>query len=225
MSDEINVGLTTRSVFGKGASRRLRRDNLVPAIVYGDDKEPQAVQIKHNEVWKHLENPAFYSQLLTVSVDGEEPVRCILRDVQRHPYKQQVLHLDFMRVTAGAEMEFTVPIEFLNEDDCVGVRNEGGVIFHYLNEVTIACRPRDLPENITVDMHNVSVGDAVHLADLVMPEDVRLADLDPEDETTNHAVAAVQMPRVQVEEEEEGEETEAGDVPTVSDEEAGDGDD
>ena len=144
MSDEnISVNATSRSVFGKGASRRLRRDNLVPAILYGADQEPQAIQLKHNEVVKHLEGEAFYSQLLSVSVDGGEGVRSLLKDVQRHPYKQQILHLDFVRVVAGAELQVSVPLHFINEDVCVGVKS-GGIISHNDNEVLIACLPRHI---------------------------------------------------------------------------------
>jgi len=199
MSDDLDVAATSRNVFGKGASRRLRRDNLVPAILYGDSKDPQPIQLKHNEVIKHLENEAFYSQLLQVSVDGGEQVRCILRDVHRHPYKQQILHLDFLRVVAGAEMKFNVPLNFIGEEDSPGVKNEAGIITHNENEVAIFCLPRNLPENIEVDMSDAVVGDAVYLSDLKMPEGVRIADLDEDDADTNRMVASVQKPRLEVE--------------------------
>ena len=199
MSDDINVNATSRSVFGKGASRRLRRDNLVPAIVYGADQEPQAIQLKHNEVIKHLENEAFYSQLLQLSVDGGEPVRTLLKDVQRHPYKQQILHLDFVRVVAGAELQVAVPLHFINEDICVGVKNEGGNISHTENEVLVACRPRDIPENIEVDMAALAVGESVTLSNLTMPEGVRLVDLNEAGDDSDRQVAAVNAPRVEAE--------------------------
>jgi len=213
MSDDLNVAVTSRNVFGKGASRRLRRDNLVPAILYGDSKEPVPIQLKHNEVIKHLENEAFYSQLLSVSVDGAESERCILRDVHRHPYKQQILHMDFMRVVAGAEMRFTVPLNFVGEEDCPGVKNEAGIVSHNENEVAIFCLPRNLPENITVDMSEMSIGDAVNLSDLPMPEGVRLADLDTEDPDTDRMVAGVQKPRVEIDPDEEAD-GEGGDAAT-----------
>lgn len=199
MSDDINVNATSRSVFGKGASRRLRRDNLVPAILYGADQEPQAIQLKHNEVIKHLENEAFYSQLLQLSVDGGESVRTLLKDVQRHPYKQQILHLDFVRVVAGAELQVAVPLNFINEDVCVGVKNGGGIISHTENEVLVACRPRDIPENIEVDMAALAVGESVHLSNLVMPEGVRLVDLHEAGDDFDRQVAAVNAPRVEAE--------------------------
>ncbi len=199
MSDDINVIATSRSVFGKGASRRLRRDNLVPAILYGADQEPQAIQLKHNEVIKHLENEAFYSQLLQLSVDGGEPVRTLLKDVQRHPYKQQILHLDFVRVVAGAELQVSVPLHFINEDICVGVKNQGGNISHTENEVLVACRPRDIPENIEVDMAALAVGESVTLSNLTMPEGVRLVDLNEAGDDSDRQVASVNAPRVEAE--------------------------
>ncbi len=199
MSDDINVIATSRSVFGKGASRRLRRDNLVPSILYGADQEPQAIQLKHNEVIKHLENEAFYSQLLQLSVDGGEPVRTLLKDVQRHPYKQQILHLDFVRVVAGAELQVSVPLHFINEDICVGVKNQGGNISHTENEVLVACRPRDIPENIEVDMAALAVGESVTLSNLTMPEGVRLVDLHEAGDDSDRQVASVNAPRVEAE--------------------------
>lgn len=199
MSDDITVNATSRSVFGKGASRRLRRDNVVPAVVYGDSKEPQAVQLKHNEVTKHLENEAFYSQLLSLSVDGGEPVRALLKDVQRHPYKQQILHMDFVRVVAGAELQVSVPLHFINEDVCAGVKTGGGIISHNENEVLVACRPRDIPEGIDVDMAELDIGGSIHLSQLVMPEGVRLVDLNEAGDDSDRIVAAVNAPRVEAE--------------------------
>ncbi|MFK7857278.1 MAG: 50S ribosomal protein L25/general stress protein Ctc [Granulosicoccus sp.] len=214
MSDDITVNATSRSVFGKGASRRLRRDNLVPGIIYGDNKEPQAIQLKANEVFKHLQNEAFYSQLLQVSVDGGEPARSILKDVQRHPFKQQILHLDFMRVVAGAELQVSVPLHYMNEDICVGAK-AGGIITHNENEVLVACRPRDIPESIEVDMTSLEVGDSVTLSQLTLPEGVRLVDLHEAGDDSDRQVAAVNAPRVEAEPSDD--DAPAPDVPTASD--------
>ena len=225
MSDDINVHAESRNVFGKGASRRLRRENLVPAIVYGDGKDPQSIQLKHNEVVKHLEGEAFYSQLLMLDVDGGEPVRTILKDVQRHPYRQQILHMDFLRVTAGAELQVSVPLHWIGEDECPGVKNENGIVTHNDNEVAVACRPRDIPANIEVDMSNMAVGDSVHLSDLVMPEGVRLVDLVEKGDDSDRVVAAVLPPRVEVDPDEEAAD-EAGESPVEGGESAeADGDD
>ena len=213
MSDDINVVAASRDVFGKGASRRLRRENLVPAVVYGDSKEPQPVQLRHNEVIKHLENERFYSQLLQLSVDGAEPVRAILKDVQRHPYRQQILHMDFLRVTAGAELQVNVPLHFEGEADNDAVKNHGGVIVHSENEVLVACRPRDIPENLVVDMSGLAIGDSVKLSELRLPEGVRIVGLDPEDDMTDRQVAAVNAPRV--EEPEEDLDTETPDTEAI----------
>jgi len=210
MSDDINVIATSRSVKGKGASRRLRRDNLVPAIIYGDSKEPESIQLKHNEVQKHLENEAFYSQLLMVSIDGGEPVRSVLRDVHRHPFKQQILHMDFMRVVAGAELQVNVPLHFINEDICVGVKTGGGMIIHNENEVTIACLPRNIPESIEVDMAAIDIGGSVHFSELTLSEGVRLVDLNEPGDDSDRSVAAVNAPRVEVEPEDEAPEADAG---------------
>ena len=221
MSDEnISVNATSRSVFGKGASRRrLRRDNLVPAILYGADQEPQAIQLKHNEVVKHLEGEAFYSQLLSVSVDGGEGVRSLLKDVQRHPYKQQILHLDFVRVVAGAELQVSVPLHFINEDVCVGAK-AGGIISHNDNEVLIACLPRHIPANIEVDMSKLDIGDSVHLSQLILPEGVRLVDLHEAHDDSDRQVVGVNAPRVEVESDDEDEVAgdTAAEVPTAGDE-------
>ncbi len=217
MSDDINVVATSRDAFGKGASRRLRRENLVPAIVYGDGKDPQPVQLRHNEVLKHLDNERFYSQLLQLSVDGGEPVRAILKDVQRHPYRLQILHMDFLRVTAGAELQVNVSLHFDGEDENDAVKNHGGVIVHSENELTVACRPRDIPEYLTVDMRGLGIGDSVRLSDLKLPEGVRIVGLDPEDDMTDRQVAAVNAPRVEEPEADEDIDTVATQSPDPAD--------
>lgn len=168
-------------------------------------------------MFKHLENEAFYSQLIQVSVDGGEPARSILKDVQRHPFKQQILHMDFMRVVAGAELQVSVPLNYINEEVCVGVKNGGGMIIHNENEVLIACRPRDIPENIEVDMGQLNIGDSVHLSQLSMPEGVRLVELQEAGDDSDRQLAAVNAPRVEAEPSED-EDAPSPDVPTASDE-------
>lgn len=211
MSDGINVQAVSRNEKGKGASRRLRRDNLVPAILYGAEADPQPIALKHNEVVKHLENEGFYSQLLMLSVDGGEPVRTLLRDVQRHPYRQQILHLDFQRVVAGAELHVSVPLHFINEDKCHGVKTEGGMISHNLTDVEVACRPRDIPEYLEVDMLELKIGDSVHLSDLKLPEGVRLVHFKEAHDDTDHAIASVIASRKTVETD-DTDEADAGDA-------------
>jgi len=201
MADDIQVAAASRTLFGKGASRRLRRENLVPAIVYGAEGEPQPLQLKHNEVIKHLENEGFYSQLLMLSVDGKEATRTILRDVQRHPYKQQIMHLDFQRVVAGQALQVTVPLHLLNENTCYGVKTEGGMINRTENEVTVSCRPRDIPESIEIDMAELKIGDSIHLSDLTMPADVDLVDLAEKGDDSDRILISVIAQRTIVEEE------------------------
>ncbi len=209
MSNMINVAAASRVDKGKGASRRLRRQELVPAIIYGAEDEPQSIQLKHNEVLKHLSDDAFYSQLLMVSIDGGEPVRSLLRDIQRHPYKQQIMHMDFQRVVAGAELTVTVPIQFINEEDCVGVKQGGGIINHIENELSVLCLPRNIPENLVVDMANIDVGDSVSISDIVFPEGVRSVDL-AQGEENDRPIAACAVTRATVEEDAETEEGEEG---------------
>ena len=204
MSDDLTVQAASRSVFGKGASRRLRRENLVPGILYGAGIDPQPISMKHNEVQKHLSNNAFYSSLIMVSVDGEEPARSILRDVQRHPFRQQILHMDFQRVVAGAELTISVPLQFVGEEVSPGVKNDAGVPSHNINEVAVACRPRDIPEYIEVDMSALELGDSIHLSNLTMPEGVRLTDLGEAGDDSDHIVASINAPRVEVEPLDEG---------------------
>ncbi len=203
MSDDINVQATSRSVLGKGASRRLRRENLVPGILYGADEDPQPINLKHNEVLKHLENDQFYSNLIMVSVDGKEAVRTVLRDVQRHPHKLQIMHMDFQRVVAGAELTLTVALNFLNEDVCYGVKTEGGMISHNESEVAIACLPRNIPDNLEIDMKDMKIGESIHLSDLKLPEGVRLTDLNEAGDDSDRALASVIASRMTLEEEDE----------------------
>ncbi len=225
MSDDLNVQATSRSVFGKGASRRLRRENLVPAILYGAEEAPAPIALKHNEVVKHLSNDSFYSQLLMLSVDGGEPVRTLLRDVQRHPFRQQILHLDFQRVVAGAELQVTVPIHFLGEDVCPGVKLENGMVSHNDTEITVACLPRNIPEFVEVDMSEMNVGDSAHLSDIKMPEDVRLVDLVEKGDDSDRSIASVIAQRVVVEEDEAADEAGDGDADAAGDDKPAEGDD
>lgn len=205
MSNLIQVDTTSRTDLGKGASRRLRRDDWVPAILYGAEGEPQPIQLKHNEVQKHLSNDAFYSQLLMVSVDGGEPARSLLRDVQRHPFKQRILHLDFQRVVAGTALTVTVPIHYTNEEECLGVKIGGGIINHIENELTVSCLPRNIPEYLVVDMAEVELGQTVQISDIPLPEGVESVDLAQSDDN-DRPIATVAVTRATVEADEESEE-------------------
>ncbi|MDD3516843.1 MAG: 50S ribosomal protein L25/general stress protein Ctc [Chromatiales bacterium] len=185
---------------GKGASRRLRRAGKVPAILYGGGKDPLPLNLDHNALIKNLEHEAFYSHILTVKLDGGAE-KAILRDIQRHPYKPTVLHVDLLRVSEDQKIRVHVPLHFLNEESCVGVKTSGGTIAHTLAEVEVECLPRDLPEYIAVDLANVNVGETIHLSNLELSAGVALVQLMHEHDLP---VVSVHKPRGAAEETTEG---------------------
>lgn len=171
MSNELTLEATSRSALGKGASRRLRRlEGMVPAIVYGGEQEPKNVSIEFRLLDKALQSEAFYSQIVTLVVDGASE-QVVLKDLQRHPAKNTAIHADFLRVVAGKALQKSVPLHFVGEEQCVGVKRDGGSIGHLMSEVEIRCLPKNLPEFIEVDMTDVEVGQIVHLSDLKLPND------------------------------------------------------
>ena len=197
---DFSLNANTRDDLGKGASRRLRRnDALVPAIVYGGNKEPQSISIAARELNKALESEAFYSHVIKLSIDGKKE-DVLLKALQRHPAKPLVFHADFLRVVAGHEVTVHVPLHFLNEDNCVGVKKSGGVISHTMTDVEVNCLPKDLPEFIEVDMADVDMGDIVHLSSLKLPKGVSIPALALGDDH-DLPVANVHAPRVALEEE------------------------
>lgn len=196
MSDDIfELNAELRSDVGKGASRRLRRETgSVPAIIYGAGKKPTLITLAHNKIIRALENESFYSHILEVNVNGKKE-KVILKALQRHPYKPVVLHMDFLRIKANEKITMNIPLHFINDDVCVGVKAEGGVIVHHLNEVSISCLPANLPEFIEVDMSEVKLNDIVHLSSLKMPQGVELT-ANIEEEGADLPVAGVTQPRV-----------------------------
>ena len=208
--DEFTLVAESRGDMGKGASRRLRKSEIVPAIVYGAKKAALSIQLKHSDVLKSSSQESFYSQILDLSIDGKVE-RVVLKDMQRHPYKPFVMHMDFQRVDESAALTIRIPVHFLNEDDCIGVKQEGGVIARLMTEIEITCLPKDLPEFIEVDVANLSVGDAVHLADLVLPDGVEITSITSGGDGAA-AIVQVAMPRmVEEEEEPDSEEVEGAD--------------
>ena len=180
MSVSFDVVAESRSDTGKGASRRLRRRGLVPAIVYGGHKEPEMIALTHSQLIRHLEHEAFYSHVLNLKV-GEETASVVLKDLQRHPAKPFVLHADFMRVSQDEKLRMMVPLHFLNEEKSKGIK-AGGNVSHNFTEVEITCLPKDLPEFIGVDVTEMDVGDIIHLSEIAMPEGVALAHAPDPDE-------------------------------------------
>lgn len=194
MTDAFVVNAEVRTDKGKGASRRLRRlENLVPAIIYGGDKEPVSLTLKHNEIIKSLESEAFYSHILTINIAGKEE-SAILKDLQRHPARDEIMHADFLRVSKNQPINVHVPLHFTNEEACVGVKMEGGAISHQASDVEITCLPGDLPEFIEVDMSEVHIESIIHLSDLVLPKGVTVAALQ-HGEDHDLPVAAVHKPK------------------------------
>ncbi len=214
MGVSFTVDAEPRTDLGKGASRRLRRTDQVPAVVYGAGAEPQAIMVKHNQASKSLDQEAFYSHILTLNV-GKKSQQVILRDVQRHPYKQVIMHMDFQRVKSDQTIQMNVPLHFTNEDHCIGVKLSGGVISHIESEILIECLPADLPEYIDVDMTNVDLGDSLHLSDISLPEGVSSVDL-AYGEDRNRSIVSVYMAREEILEDED--QDEEGIVGEVADE-------
>ncbi|MGM0676443.1 MAG: 50S ribosomal protein L25/general stress protein Ctc [Pseudomonadota bacterium] len=176
MSVDFELQAESRTERGKGASRRLRRAGRLPAIIYGAGKEPMSITLDHSAVWLCQEHEAFYSHILNVTIDGRLE-KAIVRDLQRHPYKPFLVHMDLQRVSENEAVRVHVPLHFLNEETCVGVKKGGGMLSHQSVEVEVECLPRDLPEYIEVDVGEMNVGDSVHLSELVLPQGVALTAL------------------------------------------------
>jgi len=197
MSDAIfTLNAEVRSDLGKGASRRLRHADKVPAIIYGGHQPALSITLDHSKLLKAQSFEAFYSHILTINVGGEE-VKAIVKAMQRHPFKPKVLHVDFQRVEAGHELHTTVPVHFLNED---AAGKKGGVVVHGLNEVEIICLPQDLPEFIEVDLADVAVGVTLHLSDIKAPKGVKFVQL-TKGEGHDLPVVSVNKPAGKAEEE------------------------
>jgi len=173
MSNEFSLSAVKREDQGKGASRRLRRESgLVPAVVYGGkSKKPAAISVEYRELVKALENEAFYSHIIELSIEGKSE-NVVLKDLQRHPSKPVIYHADFMRVNKTQKIKMSVPLHFLNEETCVGVKMQGGKISHNLNELEVECTAANLPEFIEVDLAEAEVGHVVHISDVKLPKGV-----------------------------------------------------
>ena len=190
----IVLNAESREDMGKGASRRLRRANKLPAIVYGAGKDPENLTLEQKEVLYHLQNEAFYTQVLELNVGGKKQ-DVLLRDLQHHPFRQDILHMDLQRVEAKKEVHVNVPLHFINEDIAPGVKQEGGAISHVVTEVVVACLPKDIPEFIDVDLSELHIGEIVHLSDLKMPAGVEVLEL-RQGEEHDSAVASIHARKV-----------------------------
>lgn len=176
MATQHVIKVQRREDEGKGASRRLRRANEVPAIVYGGGLGPVSIKLHHNDVLLASQHEWFYSSILDLSLNGDMQ-KVLLRDMQRHPYKMQIMHLDFQRISENEAIRLSVPLHFLNQEKSPAGKTGGVVIMHELNEVGISCLPKDLPEFIEVDLSALKEGDVLHLSDLALPAGVEIPEL------------------------------------------------
>lgn len=192
---KIEVNAMPRSLQGTGASRRLRGTGRVPGIVYGGDLPARNIELDHNALFHQLKQEAFHASILSMNLDGKTD-RVLLRDVQMHPWKQLILHVDFQRVSANKKIHMSVPLHFINAEIAPGVKTGGGIINHVMNEIDISCLPDDLPEFIEVDLKDLELGHSVHLSDLKMPKGVESVQ---QVRGENAVVATVQVPRAMVE--------------------------
>jgi len=188
---KIEIKAEPRSLQGTGASRRLRRESKVPGILYGAGKDAQPIQLDHKELYFKLKLEAFHASVLDLSV-GTEKSQVLLRDYQMHPFKDLILHADFQRVDANKKIHMRVPLHFVNAEISPGVKLAGGAVQHIVNDLDIACLPKDLPEFIEVDLKDLQAGHSLHVSGITLPAGVESTALLKGDDIT---VATVVIPR------------------------------
>ncbi len=209
---KIAIKAETRKGQGTGASRRLRRADKVPGIVYGGGKDAAVIELDHNNLYHKLKLEAFHASILDMELEGKtEPV--LLRDVQMHAWKQIVLHVDFQRVAADKKIHMKVPLHFINADIAPGVKISSGIVSHIINELLISCLPKDLPKFIEVDLKDLAAGHSLHLSNLQMPAGVESVALHKGDD---QSVATIIIPRAVAAEEDAAAVTAAADVPAAN---------
>jgi large subunit ribosomal protein L25 len=209
---QIEISADKRVLQGKGASRRLRGCGKVPGIIYGGENQAQAIELDHNNLYHKLKLEAFHASILSIDLGGKKE-QVLLRDLQMHPFKLQVLHIDFQRVDQSKKIHMKVPLHFVNAEVSPGVKLSGGIVSHVFTELDISCLPKDLPEFIEVDLIDLSANNSVHLKDLKMSPGVEIPALT---KGGNPAVATIVIPRAVVSEESAAEETvDAAEIPTT----------
>src|SRR2546430_10051152 len=169
----IEISARKREAQGTGASRRLRRLGKVPGILYGGDKDPVNLELDHQALYLNLRNERFHASILKLDLAGTKE-QVLLRSLNMHPFKPQVQHIDFQRVSKDKKIHMKVPLHFVNAEKSPGVKEQGGVVNHVLNELDIVCFPDDLPEFIEIDLSNLAVGHSLHVRDLALPKGVEL---------------------------------------------------
>jgi large subunit ribosomal protein L25 len=198
MTAQITLEAELRTDLGKGASRRLRHANKVPAIVYGANKEAVSVTLSQNKVMRAQLEEAFYASIITLKINGKAE-QVLVKDMQRHPFKPMVMHLDFLRVQADTEITTSVPVHFINEE---AVIKKGAVLVHHISDIEVSCLPKNLPEFIEVDLSHMEVGDTLHLSDIKLPEGVVSVELS-KGEDHDQAIVTANTPKGGADEEDE----------------------
>ena len=200
----FKLDASVRTDLGKGASRRLRREDKLPGIIYGGEEAPVSITLDHNKVNNSADFEAFYSHVLEINLDGKV-VEVLVKDMQRHPFKPKITHIDFQRVIAGQDVHTNVPLHFVNEEKSAAVK-AGGIAEHHVTEIEVTCLPKYLPEFIEVDMAGVEMGQTLHLSDLTLPAGVSSVELAKNDEAHDLAVVTVKPAPKAADAEEDGEE-------------------
>ena len=212
MKQKFVVNAETRELQGTGASRRLRRTGRVPAVVYGGKKDVAVISVDHNDLWNSLKAEAFYSKILTLNLNGVSE-QVVLKDLQRHPVKDEIVHMDLQRVLADVALRMRIPVHFKGGEVSPGVKIGGGVVEHHVNEIEVECLPKDLPEFFEVDLSTLEINEAVHLSQIPLPAGVELIDLRNEND---RSVAACHLPRAVEEVEEAPAATATAEVPATA---------
>ncbi len=208
MAEEFDLIAEIREDQGKGASRRLRHEGKVPAIIYGAGRPPRALTFDHNKVLRQLESESFYSSVLNIKV-GEKSQAAILKDLQRHPAKNVIMHMDFQRIVEDEAIRMNVPLHFIGEDVAPGVKLGGGSVSHLMSDVEVVCLPKHLPEFLEVDVSNLELDQMVHLSEIKLPEGVEIPQLAQGSEY-DQAVVSIHVIKVRAVEEEEAPVEEGG---------------
>ncbi|MFQ5546644.1 MAG: 50S ribosomal protein L25/general stress protein Ctc [Woeseia sp.] len=207
MSQDFDLIADYRKDQGKGASRRLRRQGKVPAIIYGAGQPARALAFDHNKVLRQLDNESFYSSILNIKV-GEKSQAAILKDVQRHPARRQILHIDLQRIVEDQKIKMNVPIHYLGEDVAVGVKEGGGTVTKMTTEVEVTCLPKDLPEYLDVDISRLALNEYMYLTDIELPEGVEIVGLAQAEEEQAQPIVTITFIKEEIIEEEVPEEEE-----------------
>ncbi len=216
MSQEFDLIAEIREDQGKGASRRLRRNGKVPAIIYGAGRPPRQLAFDHNRVTQQLENESFYSSILNIKV-GDKSQAAIVKDIQRHPARRVIMHMDFQRIVEDEKIKMNVPIHYLNGESSIGVKQDGGSVMQLVNDVEVSCLPKDLPEYFEVDIEQLGLNEMLHLSDIRLPEGVEIPELaqGPEQDRAIVSIQHIKVAPVEEEVEEVDGEAAEGEAPAA----------